>query len=249
MSKFWFFILVVLVGSLSGILASQFLVPYLAHTSPFDQISWLKQAKDGTTIINKTEQVVVEESTAAEDAINKISPSIVGIIAKSKAGTVKTPVISSYGTGFIVTSDGMVITDTEQTAEKNYDYSVLKDGQIMPATVVKKDAAAGLVLLKIDQTNLPVVSFADFDSLKLGQKAILVGIDSSVNPIIKFVDAGIIKTLSDKDFSLSMAQESAKASGAPLINIKGEVSAMAQVGSDGIVKIVGAEAIKKFMGQ
>ncbi len=249
MKKLSALLVIVLVGGLSGILASQFLVPYLAHTSPFDQISWLKQIKDGTTIINKTEQVVIEESTAVEDAINKISPSIVGIIAKSKAGTQKTPAISSYGTGFIVTSDGMVIADTEQTAEKNYDYSVFKDGQIMPATVVRKDAATGLVLLKIDQTNLPVVSFADFDSLRLGQKAILVGIDSSVNPITKFVDAGLIKTLSDKDFSLSMAQESAKASGAPLINIKGEVSAMAEVGSDGIIKVVTADVIESFLAK
>jgi S1-C subfamily serine protease len=249
MKKFLNLFIIIIIAGLSGVLASQFLPPYLAHTSPFDKISWLKNNGNGTTIINKSEQIVVVEETAIENAIAQDSPKVVGVSAKSKASSSKSSQAGFYGTGFIITSDGWILTDSASLTDKNYDFSIIRDGQVLPAAIVKKDSAAGLVLLKINQTNLPVVSFADFDSLRLGQRIMLTAVDASISPVLRFVELGIIRSLGDKSFNINIKKEDLKSSGAPLINVKGEVVGMAQISADGAIKIVPAQVIKDFLGK
>ncbi len=262
MKKLWFFIFIIIVGGLAGLLASQFLVPYLAHTSPFDGISWLKNGNSGTTIIQKTEEKTIREDTAVEDAISKIGSSAAGIISKSKPAVSKTtkkplPAVSLYGTGFLVTSDGLIVAASSTVPAKNYDYTVIRDGKIIPAEVAKRDDDLGLVLLKIQQSNLPVISWADFDSLRLGARIVLFGIDVSKEPVepegapaaLKFVDWGIIKAFSDKNFFISLEKEISEASGAPLLTASGEVAGVILVDKSGNLKVVPSDAIKSFFGQ
>jgi S1-C subfamily serine protease len=246
MKKFLNFLAFLIFAGLAGILSSGFLMPYLSHTSPFDKISWLKNTGNGTTIINKTEQITVVEETAIESSVAQANPKIVGVIVKNKSGTSKA-LQNIYGTGFIITSDGWVLTDNALLADKNHEFSVVKDGQVFPAEVVKKDQALGLVLIKISQTNLPVVSFVDFESLRLGQRVLMSGVDASTSTFARFVEVGFIRSLGDKIFGVSIEKEELVASGAPIFNVKGEVVGMTQVGSDNNLKVVGAEAIKQFL--
>lgn len=252
MKKIWFFILVILIGAVSGILSSGFLLPYLSHTSPFDNIGWLKEANNnGTTIINKTEQVVVEEGQALEKSIEKINPSVVGIVSQSKLSSAKTKKASQiiYGTGFIATSDGLILAADSAAPEGNYDYYVSKDNQSVLAQVVKRDINQGLVLLKINETNLPVVSFGEIDSLRLGQRIVLVGADASTNPLQKLVNFGVIRSIANGTFSFSLEKENQNLTGAPLIDIAGDVIGAARIDSAGKIKIVSSETIKNFLGQ
>jgi len=94
------FLLILIIGGLGGILADQFFLPYLATISPFSKIELIRQARDGTTIINPSEKITITENTALEQAIDKISPCLVAIQAYQGK------VLISQGTGFIVTSDG-----------------------------------------------------------------------------------------------------------------------------------------------
>ncbi len=252
MKKIWFFILVILAGAAAGILSSGFLMPYLSHTSLFEDIGWLKEANNGgTTIINKTEQVIIEEGRALENAIDKINPSVVGIVSQSKLLPAKTKKTSQaiYGTGFIATSDGLILTANSAAPEGNYDYYVSKDNQSVLAQVVKRDASQGLVLLKINETNLPVVSFGEINELRLGQRIVLVGADASANPAQKIVNFGIIKSIAAGIFSFSLEKESQNLTGAPLIDVAGDVIGAAQIDSSGKIKVVSSEIIKKFLGQ
>lgn len=252
MKKIWFFILVILIGGLAGILSSGFLMPFLSHTAPFDKIGWLKEANNGgTTIINKTEQVIVEEGQALENAIEKVNPSVVGIVSQSKFSANKTKKAGQtiYGTGFMVTGDGLILAVNSVAPEGNYDYFISKENQSVPAQIIKRDAAQGLVLLKINETNLPVVSFGETDSLRLGQRIVLAGVDASVNPLQRLVNFGIIRNTANGTFSFSLEKESQNLTGAPLIDINGDVIGEAQIDSSGKIKVVSSEAIKKFLGQ
>lgn len=252
MKKIWFFILVVLIGGLAGILSSGFLMPFLSRTSPFENISWLKEANNGgTTIINKTEQVIVEEGQVLENAIEKINPSVVGIVSQSKFSAGKTKKASQviYGTGFMATGDGLILTASSAAPEGSYNYFISKDNQSVPAQIIKRDADQGLVLIKINETNLPVVSFGETDSLRLGQRIILVGVDALANPLQKLVNFGIIRSLANGIFSFSLEKENQNLTGAPLIDINGDVIGAAQIDSSGKIKVVSSESIKKFLGQ
>ena len=251
MKKFTLFLLILLVGGLSGILSSQFLIPYLGQTPPFSKINWLKQAGgNGTTIINKTEQIIVEESLEVEKAVDKISPSVVGIVSRSKL-TSKTKKAGQtfYGTGFITTGDGLILTNDFAAPEGSFDYFISRDNQSLPAEVEKRDAESGLVLLRIKETNLPVVSFGEADGLRLGQKVVLVGADASLNPLLKIVNFGVVRNLVDKSFSVSIVEKNDNLTGAPIINIKGEVLGLAEISSSGLTRIISEEQIRKFLGQ
>ena len=251
MRKLTALFLIILVSGISGVLASQFLAPYLAHTSPFNQISWLKKVNNGTTIINRKEEKIIKEDTAIEDAISKISSSVVGIISKSTAvPTAKKPVPKAiYGTGFIVTSDGLVMAASSTAPEKSYEYSVVRDGAALPAEVVRRDDKTGLILLKVQQSNMPVVSFADTDSIKLGERIILFGFNAAKNPSERFVNWGIVKILSEKGFQMSIGPEALEANGAPIIDVEGKVAGMALVNGDGEIRTVPADAVKRFLSQ
>lgn len=234
-------------------MASQFLAPYLAHTPPFNKISWLKKVNNGTTIINRKEEKIIKEDTAIEDAISRISPSVVGIASKSKLTATKTKKAATpetiYGTGFIVTSDGLVIAASSTVPAKNFDYSVVKDSTTLPAEVVRRDDKAGLVLLKIQQSNMPVVSFTDAENLKLGERIILFGFNAGKNPIERFVNWGIVKILSEKGFQISIGPEALEANGAPIIDVEGKVAGMALVSGEGEIMVVPADVVKKFLSQ
>ena len=262
MKKFWFFIFIVIIGALAGILGSQFLAPYLAHAPSFDGIGWLKNGNSGTTIIQKTEEKTIREDTAVEDAISKIDASAVGVIGGSKPAISKTikkplPTVSLFGTGFLVTSDGLILAASSTVPAKNYEYSVVRDGKTVSAEVVKRDDNLGLVLLKIQQSNLPVVSWADFASLRLGARMILFGVDVSKEPTeaggvpaaLKFTNWGIIRAFSDKNFFVSLEKEISEASGAPIITTLGEVAGMVLVDKNGNLKVVASDVIKDFLGQ
>jgi len=139
----------------------------------------------------------------------------------------------------------------------NYDYIVIRDGKIIPAEVAKRDDDLGLVLLKIQQSNLPVVSWADFASLRLGARMILFGVDVSKEPTeaggvpaaLKFTNWGIIRAFSDKNFFVSLEKEISEASGAPIITTLGEVAGMVLVDKNGNLKVVASDVIKDFLGQ
>ena len=82
--KIFKLILILIIGGLGGVLADQFLLPFLADAPFFSQIEFIERAKDGTTIINKTERITITENTAAEEAIRRINPSITAVQTLSK---------------------------------------------------------------------------------------------------------------------------------------------------------------------
>jgi S1-C subfamily serine protease len=247
MKKLWVFVIIVLVGGVSGILASAFLVPYMAHTPPFDKVGWIKDGSGGgTTIINKTEEKIINQDTAMIDSINQVFNSVVGISAKTavKKGA---PENIFYGTGIIATGDGLVVA--AGVPGKASEVSVFLGGQVFPAEISGSDADSGLVLLKISQTNLPVANFADFAGLNLGERVDLLAVDSSGKEIEKLVDWGIIKNVSSQSFLTNLDKEDEVFSGAPLITADREIAGLCLVEKDGSIKIITADQIKQFIAQ
>ena len=249
MRKIFNFILILIVGGLSGILASQFLLPYLANTSPFDKISWFKKIKDGTTIINKTEKIVITENEALDKAVSKAENIVVGVISQRtekiiarKKVVLEKPEILASGTGFIVSSDGLVVTSNNLIPETAQKILVVFKSKDILAELKKRDINSGLALLKINESNLPVLPFSE-QELRLAERLFLVGAKIQ-NQLIKFVDLSLVKQLEPElmvDFS------SQDINGSPLFNIKGEVIGMNLIDSSGQAKVVLLVAIRELL--
>lgn len=149
------------------------------------------------------------------------------------------------GSGFIVTSDGLVVTNRHVVQDPEADYTVvLSDGREYKAQVLSKDTLNDLAVIKIlpkDDTNsakinsLPVVEFGDSDSLKVGQRVLAIG--NALGEYQNTVTAGIIsaqgRQITANDGSgiaetlTGLLQTDAAInpgnSGGPLVNMQGQV--------------------------
>lgn len=187
----------------------------------------------------RTEKVVVEESSAIIDSVNKVSPAVVSITLKT---TVQNIFGQSYqqegaGTGFIITNDGLILTNKHVVSDSTAKYTVVTtDGKSYDATVQSLDPVYDLAVIKIDAKNLPVVELGNSDDLKVGQWVVAIG--NALGRFENTVSAGVI---SAKDRSIEASDSSGGStesisnllqtdaainsgnSGGPLVNLKGQV--------------------------
>lgn len=233
-----FWLLVILVGGISGVFFSRSFLPWLTSFSPFNKIGWLCSVKDNTTIINRTDKIYISEETAYREAINKVGVAVVAVEVE-RAGR-----LLVANSGFILTNDGLVAT-ANFSLPRDAKISIWREGQQYEARLVKQDEANGLALLKIEVNNLPVVDFGDNGNLNLGERLVLVGAVRADKLFSRFVDIGIIKTiLPEISFSFS---ESSLANGAPLADIEGKVLGLALVDKSGNISLVEQNKIKELM--
>ena len=247
-----FWVVVFLLGGLAGVLGSQLLLPWLAGFSPFSKIGWIARTQNGTTIINKTEKITISEDLAYLDAIGKLGTSVVAIrsekqyqLVNKKQVLLAKPEVLTEGTGFILTSDGYIVTAAALVPETATSYILMGESREVEAQVIKREAQSGLALLKTSESNLPVVMFADPESVKLGEEVILMGMQNIATSTNQFVHLGFLRSISP-DLSVDFG-ENQLANGGPLINLQGEVIGLALIDKNGTIQIVDEEKIRELL--
>lgn len=141
------------------------------------------------------------------------------------------------GSGFIVSSDGLILTNKHVVSQTNASYSVLtNDGKTYDAKVLARDPSQDLAVLKINATGLPTVTLGDSNGLQLGQTAIAIGnaLGEFSNTVSVGVVSGLARTVTAADPNLG-ATETIQGviqtdtainpgnSGGPLLNLQGRV--------------------------
>lgn len=81
----------------------------------------------------------------------------------------------AVGSGFLISTDGYVMTNNHVVAGADEIQVNLKDRRVFDAKVVGLDEPSDLALLKIDATDLPFVDFGDSDSLRVGDWVLAIG--------------------------------------------------------------------------
>ena len=149
------------------------------------------------------------------------------------------------GSGFIISSDGLIVTNKHVVADTTADYTVyLSNGKKYPATVLARDSVLDVAIVKIQATGLPYLTLGDSSSLKLGQSVIAIGnaLGQFQNTVSVGVVSGLARSLTAGDDtgsseSLDPVLQTDAAinpgnSGGPLLDLEGHVigvdTAMAQ---------------------
>ncbi len=83
--------------------------------------------------------------------------------------------VHSMGSGFIVSADGLILTNHHVIEGAAAITVTLPDGREFKAKVIGSDSSCDLAVLKIDGTNLPVATLGDSDDLLIGEWAIAIG--------------------------------------------------------------------------
>src|SRR3990170_1858760 len=122
----------VLVGGMAGAFAAIFLSSYAQSIPVLSGMDIFDVRKDQAVIVNKTEQVVIEQQLAFQKAYEKNVPAIVAVKSVLYGNT------QVSGVGFIVSSDGLVVTRREWVSSATGSKAVVTRGENdIPADVVK----------------------------------------------------------------------------------------------------------------
>lgn len=140
------------------------------------------------------------------------------------------------GSGFIISSNGLILTNKHVVSDKNASYTVFtNDGKKYDAKVLARDPAQDLAVVKIEVTNLPTIELGDSDALQLGQTAIAIGnaLGEYRNTVSTGVVSGLSRTVTAGGAGLGeetiqgVIQTNAAInpgnSGGPLLNLRGQV--------------------------
>jgi len=149
-----------------------------------------------------------------------------------------------YGTGFIISSDGLVVTnyhvveDSEKIVVAKIDHE--KEVQIFDvSTVVAVDELRDIAVLKVDGNNLPSLYMGDSDAIYKGERIYVIGHPEGYRNTIT---EGIISAKRKLEDGVTYLQITAFIasgnSGGPVINGKGEVLGIATSGDIDIDQII-----------
>jgi serine protease Do len=140
---------------------------------------------------------VVQENSAVIDVAKQVSPAVVSITSKGVSqGFFGMPQqIQAAGTGMIVRSDGLILTNRHVVNDSNASYTVvLSNGKSYPAKVVSKDSINDIAFVQIQAGGLPTVKLGDSGAVQVGQQVIAVG--NALGQFQNTVTSGIISGLS-----------------------------------------------------
>ena len=133
----------------------------------------------------------------------------------------------SFGSGFIISQDGYIMTNNHVVAGADEITITLNDESIHSAKLVGSDKRSDLALLKIDKNNLPVVTIGNSSDLKLGEWVLAIGSPFGFD---RTVTAGIVsgkkRNLPNENYVPYIQTDVAinpGNSGGPLFNLDGEV--------------------------
>ncbi len=85
------------------------------------------------------------------------------------------PPTSALGTGFIVTTDGYILTNNHVVAHAERVTVGLPDRRVFTATVIGRDPATDVALIKIDASRLPTLPLGDDSTMQVGDAVMAVG--------------------------------------------------------------------------
>ncbi len=135
---------------------------------------------------------------------------------------------TSLGSGFVIESDGLVVTNNHVIKDADEITVRMADGRRFDAEVVGKDPKTDIALLKIKQkVNLPAVKFGNSDGLRVGDWVLAIGnpfgLGNSVTAGIVSARGRDIQMGSYDDFIQTDASINRGNSGGPLFNMDGQV--------------------------
>ena len=133
----------------------------------------------------------------------------------------------SLGSGFIISSDGYILTNAHVVNDADEVIVKLSDKREFNAKIIGVDRRSDVALIKIDASGLPKVTVGDPSKLKVGEWVVAIG---SPFGLENTVTAGIVsakgRALPQENYVPFIQTDVAinpGNSGGPLFNLKGEV--------------------------
>jgi serine protease Do len=207
----------------------------------FVSMSVQRDYKEDTQQEQEIEVVVTEDEKAVIDVVESARDSVVSVAITQLSFSTDQGIVdqsSNIGTGFIVDSNGLIVTNQHVVSNLEADYTVITaEGDEYEVIDIARDNTNDIAVLKIDASNLDTLPLGDSAALAVGQTVIAIG--TPLGEYVGSVTTGIVSGL-ERDVTASTGWFGSTAktyenviqtdaavnpgnSGGPLLNTTGEV--------------------------
>jgi serine protease Do len=235
----------------------------------------------------QTQDITQERQTAITRVVSRVSDAIVGINVEEERevrnpffddpffrqffggdGSPQKQVVRGLGSGYIISSDGYILTNHHVAGNATKISVTLTTGETVSARLIGADAVSDVALLKIDRSGLPFLNFGNSDNVIIGEWVIALGnpfglfeINNKPTVTVGVVSANKMKVNADGNkVYIDMIQTDASInsgnSGGPLLDAEGNVIGMNTIiytggqystGSIGVGFAISINRVKKIM--
>ncbi len=183
------------------------------------------------TGFGNNDDIVYVNSDAASlaDLVDNVKDSVVTVSVATENG-------AGFGSGFVYTSDGYIITNYHVIDNAKSIYVICADGRELQAELVDGDELSDVAVIFVRNLGLEPLAIGDSDALRVGEDVIAIGtpVDTEyAGTVTKGIVSGVKRTVRVYESSglleksMEMIQTDTTLnhgnSGGPLINMRGEV--------------------------
>lgn len=183
--------------------------------------------------------LMIQESSAAIDVVKEVSPSVVSITSESTGFSFfgRSQTEQGAGTGIIVTSDGLIMTNNHVIEGANTLSVFTSNGkEYKDAKVVARDPQNDIAFIRVKASGLQAATLGDSAQVKVGTKVLAIGnaLGQYQNTVTEGIISGLGRPVTAADQSgdnleqlQNLFQTDAAInpgnSGGPLVNLEGKV--------------------------
>jgi S1-C subfamily serine protease len=133
-----------------------------------------QQEEEKKPVLNITDEENVVINVVQRSSESVVSIAVTTLSLKQGEGVVDS--VNNIGTGFIVDSNGIIITNQHVVSDINASYAVItQDGKEYDVVEIVRDDNNDIAVLKIDAKDLKTIELGDSDNLLVGQTVIAIG--------------------------------------------------------------------------
>jgi S1-C subfamily serine protease len=192
------------------------------------------QSRTNTQSVDLRSGVTITEDSAIVQAAARAKPAVVSVVAQQ-------PTVASRGSGYLATSDGYIITNTDViSGASSMTVLIQGDPKAREARLVDYDCQTGVAVIKVDNVRgLPTLGFADPNALTQGQvvvavsgpfdgSAITPAYVSAIHRVMVIVDPIISGRQVQYSDTIQISSTIDRGTaGGPLLNVGGQVIGLA----------------------
>ncbi|MGC8757276.1 MAG: S1C family serine protease [Caldisericaceae bacterium] len=225
-----FLIVGLIIGGIVGGMFGTFIIFKNPSLFPWASLNTIQTSSQGTINVNPD---IVPVETAVEKVADTISPEVVQIVSTTQVINpffMQSSQQQGLGSGVIIRSDGLILTNNHVIADANKIEVTLTSGKTYSGTVLGTDPVSDVALVKINATNLPYATLGDSSKIKVGEFVVAIGNPYGLDHTVTFgVISAVERNIDNGDgttmYGVIQTDTAINPgnSGGPLVDLQGNV--------------------------
>jgi S1-C subfamily serine protease len=159
-----------LIGAVAGGLVGALAAGGVFLATDRSSTTIVRSSTRGAPVVSRPSTSITGDSDVAA-ILAQAEPAVVAITVGQGPGTGE----GGAGTGFVITSDGFIVTNNHVVEGETKIEVAFTSGETMSARIVGHDPSVDLAVLKVAGNNLPALALGDSEAVQVGDDVVAIG--------------------------------------------------------------------------